>query len=461
MIELTFCGAAGTVTGSKYLLRAAGESLLVDYGMFQGTSELRKLNYEPPPRDPKKIDWLLLTHAHIDHSGLIPRLVRQGFDGQILCTPPTREVVELLLFDSAYLQSEDRNYHKKKGCIDCETVEPLYEKEDVEETLPKIQTQPYGKWRKLSDIFSFRFTNVGHILGSSMVEIVVKENGREVHILFSGDVGRYDMPLNPDPNSPPVVDYLVIESTYGDRRHPSADVFSQIEAIGRQTIEQKGILLVPAFAVGRAQQLILIFRELFVTGRLDKIPIHLDSPMAVDTTKIYCTYPEQLQADVSVVEGPRCILYGPFVHLHRSVDESKALNKVRGPAIVISSSGMLTGGRILHHLIQRLPHKENILMLAGYQAHGSLGRAIQDGAKVVRIHHQPVRVRARVADMRGLSAHADYEELLRWLSPVKQSPKTTFVTHGEPKASRAFSNHLKEKRWKTHIPARGETIRLI
>ena len=458
MFQLTFHGAAQTVTGSKALLEADNVRAMVDCGLFQGLKSLRERNWAPPEYRPESIDALLLTHAHIDHSGYLPRLVRQGFAGPIYVTPPTREVVELLLYDSAKIQEEDARWLNEKSLSKHTPALPLYDCSDVDRTLPLFQVRDYDEWFPVAGDVRARFRDIGHLIGSAMIDMDVEHAGKTERILWSGDVGRYGMPLNADPTPPAGADYLVVESTYGNRSHPHEPALVGFEPLIRRMLEQRSILLVPAFAVGRAQQVIYIARELIHQRRVPEFPIYLDSPMAVDATRIYCKYPENhTVASERLQEDESCVLNGPNVHLCRTTAESKALNNLRGPALVISSSGMLTGGRILHHLKHRLPDPSSTVALVGYQADGTRGRSLQQGAKVIKIHGEMVPVRAHIADLGSLSGHADRDELLRWLSDLPRAPKRVFVTHGEKDAAVALAESLRrEHGWDVRVPELGQ-----
>lgn len=461
MIQLHFHGGAGTVTGSRHLLEVGDERVLVDCGMFQGLKELRERNWAAPGFRPSEVDWVLLTHAHIDHSGYLPRLGRDGFRGPVLCTPPTRDLVEILLYDSAHLQEEDAFYFNAKGLTKHAPALPLYDRHDVDRILRQVRTHAYGDWIELSPHLRARFRDAGHLLGSSMVDVVARDAGREVHLLFSGDVGRYDMPLVADPEAPGDPDYLLVESTYGDRLHPAGAPVAALEPVLRRMLERRAILLVPAFAVGRAQQIIYLAQELVRSGALPEFPIYLDSPMAVDATAIYCRYPEEHGIPAEDLQGDGCVLYGKNVHLVRSVADSKKLNNLDGPALLISSSGMLTGGRVLHHLARLLPQPRHMIALVGYQAVGTRGRALQEGAKHLRVHREEIPVRAEVVDLGHLSGHADRSELQRWLKDVGRAPQQVFVTHGEPAAAAALVDLLHTSRgWNAMAPALGQSVRL-
>jgi metallo-beta-lactamase family protein len=307
---------------------------------------------------------------------------------------------------------------------------------------------------------SFVYRDAGHLLGAASVDARVREDGRETRLLFSGDVGRFDAVLTKDPELAPEADYLVVESTYGNRTHPQLPILDQLEGVLKRTFARGGVLLIPAFAVGRAQQMIFLMDQLVTDGRMRAFPIHIDSPMAIDATRIYASHPEAHRVSLNGIGG-RSLLYGRFVFLHRTRAESEALNSMKGPGVIISSSGMLAGGRILHHCRVRLPHPENTLLITGYQAAGTLGRALLDGAHVVRIHKGDVPVLAEIRDLKGLSGHADAGELLRWLSGVRARPRGVYVTHGEPEAAEALAARIaKERGFPTHVPDLGEAVEL-
>ncbi len=453
MAEITFNGAAGTVTGSRHLVTSRDERVLVDCGMFQGLKELRQKNWEPFPFDPVTLPFVILTHAHIDHSGMLPRLARDGFKGTVICTPPTAELARLLLMDAAHLQEEDAAFLNRKGLTKHKPALPLFDSGDATKAIEQITTRSYGAWTDLSGRIGFRFHNAGHLLGSAMVEMTIKENGSTTRVLFSGDLGRYDVPLNPDPDPPPEADYIVLESTYGNRPHEAASLYDQFERVVKETTTRGGIVVVPSFAVGRAQQVTYVLNVLMEKGRLPTLPIHIDSPMAVDATGIYREHAMETEARGELRAGN--------VLLHRTVEESKALNAFHGPGVLISSSGMLTGGRILHHLKRLLPDPRHTIVLVGYQAAGTRGRGLVEREKTIRIHGEDVPVRARVEDLRGFSGHADPNETMRWLKGCPKPPRGIFLTHGEPEAAAALAQRItKDTGWTTHVAKLGETVRL-
>jgi metallo-beta-lactamase family protein len=461
MAQITFLGAAGTVTGSKHLVEADGKRLLVDCGLFEGPRELRERNWDSLPIDPASIDFVLLTHAHIDHTGYLPRLVRNGFRGPIYANPATAELCQLLLPDSAHLQEEDAAYAERKGFSRHKPALPLYTAEEAQETLGLFQQIPRSASFTISPQFSVRPYDAGHILGSAILELTITEHGRSFVIVFSGDVGRYDQPILKDPQPVARADYLLCESTYGDREHPGDSILDQLAEIINRVAQRGGSAVIPAFAVGRTQTLLYLLRELEEARRIPHLPVYIDSPMAISVTGLYLRHREDHSLVFTEEEGHGDPLNTHEVHMMRTVEESKQINDVLTPCIIISASGMASGGRVLHHLAHRLPDPRNAVLLVGYQAVGTRGRMLLEGARTVRIHGEDVPVRAEVVEFKQLSAHAGRSELLRWLRGFQSPPRRAFLVHGEPEALAAFQGAVESTfHWPVSVPAYRDTVPL-
>jgi metallo-beta-lactamase family protein len=462
MTRLRFLGAAGVVSGSRHLVEAAGQRVLVDCGLFQGEKELRERNWERFAVPPDTIDAVVLTHGHIDHSGYLPRLVREGFQGPILTSPATADLLGLLLYDSAKCQAEDALYANRKGYAKHRPALPLYEERDVDRTLRLVRTVPREEWFSPTEAVRCRFHEAGHMLGSSFVEMEVARDGGQpaTRIVFSGDVGRYDAPLYKDPIAPPACDYLVCESTYGDRDHTPSRPLDELEEVTNEALRRGGMMLVASFAIGRCQQLVYLLRTLMAAGRVPETPVWIDSPMAVDAMEVFRKHGGEHDFSEAKMQGVAESLASPFVRMAKTADESKAINNHRGPGIVIASSGMMNGGRILHHLARRLPDPSTTVLVAGFQAKGTRGRNLVDGAEFLRIHGRDVPVRAVIRKVDALSGHADRHELDRWLGSMP-APKRTFLVHGEPPAARGLAAFLEDRRgWNVYVPALGESVEL-
>ena len=410
MAKLTFLGAAGCVTGSKYLVEAAGKKLLVDCGLFQGTDDLKQRNWNPLPIDPKTFDYLVLTHAHLDHTGWLPVLVRDGYNKTIYANPATIELTEILLKDSGHLQEEETQDAQKHNWSKHPQPRALYTSDDVDPVLRLLRPMPRNGGFDISPEFHIESYDAGHILGSSSLELTIHENGKKTVVVFSGDIGRYDQPILNDP-VPPVtkqIDVLLCESTYGDREHEAGDPLQVLGEIVNRVVKRGGSIVIPAFAIGRTQTFMYYLRQLENLQRVPKVPVYVDSPMALSATELYLKHKEDhdLQFARDEQNGGDPLSVHEF-HLTRSVEESKGINNVKTPCIIISASGMVTGGRVLHHLAQRLGDARNCVILGGFQAEGTRGRALQEGAKTLSLYGQMVPVLAEIVEMGQLSAHAE------------------------------------------------------
>ena len=455
MATLKFLGATRTVTGSRHLIEVDGKKFLVDCGLFQGLKALRLRNWEPFPVDPASIEAVILTHAHIDHSGYLPRLVKEGFAGRVYATPATTELARILLPDSARLQEEEADYANKVGSSRHNPALPLYRESDAHTALRQFHSVNYGKPVKLTTRLSFEFIDAGHIIGSGFVLMRLSEDdGSEKSILLTGDIGRYNEPIIHDPATVEEADFLVLESTYGDREHKSIDVRERLAEIVKATASRGGHLLIPAFAVGRTQTILYHLRELEEEGRIPVLPIYVDSPMASSATRLYLRHREGHDLEMKdLMDERRNPLATRLFNLARTREESKQITNRDEPTIVISASGMCTGGRILHHLRRRLPDDRNTILFVGFQAAGTRGRRILDGEREVRIFGEMIPVRAQVELLENLSAHADYHEILRWLDGFRRPPRTTFLVHGEPVAAESLRQKIAARAgWNVIIP---------
>jgi metallo-beta-lactamase family protein len=486
MSSLTFLGAAGTVTGSKHLLKVGGLRILVDCGLFQGAKELRLRNWEPFPVDPKGIDAVILTHAHLDHCGYLPRLVAGGFRGRIYCTPATLDLCTLVLPDSARLQEEDARDANRHGYTKHNPALPLYTSVDAARALTQLQPVGYDRpipiqgWGKdgggtqagtdPSSSVTVEFINAGHLLGSSYARVRV---GGKV-ILFGGDLGRYGRPVLPDPSPIAEADYLLVESTYGDRLHEPDDDGERLARVVRETAQRGGKVIVPSFAIGRVEEVLYWLKRLEAEKRIPVLPVYVDSPMAVGALQFYAARLNELDPGLHPTEGttsgapalPRGARSAAAFATERLVmvaspQQSADLVASRLPSIVISASGMATGGRVLRHLAGTLPNPKNTVLFVGYQSAGTRGRALVDGAKEVKLLGRVVPVAARIERIDSMSAHADAGEIMRWLSGFTRAPRTTFLVHGDPAAVQALSVRVASERgWPVHIARHRETVDL-
>ena len=461
-MHLTFLGATETVTGSKFLLEAAGVRVLIDCGLFQGLKELRLRNWETPPVDPRSLDAVILTHAHIDHTGYLPRFVRQGFRGRVYGTPATIDLLRILLPDSAHLQEEEANFRNKHRRTKHQPALPLYTTEDAEAALRLTESLPYRTPHKLGSSLQFDLLPAGHILGSAFVRF----QSESKIVLFTGDIGRFETPIIEDPTAVESADYLILESTYGNRLHKEQEGHHgklALRDVIVETARRGGTVLIPSFAVGRAQEILFYMRELEEEGQIPILPVYVDSPMAVDAFEIFHDHEEEHDLEMKRLKAAgRNALRTKNVSFVRSVADSKAINEHRYPSVVISANGMATGGRIVHHLMHRLPDERNSVVFVGFQAAGTRGRYLVEGARTIRIYGQDYPVRASIRSIQGFSAHGDYNEILRWLRFFKSPPRKTFLVHGEPRAIVGMKEHIHEKHpdWPVLIPKYTETFEL-
>ena len=443
MSTLQFLGATGTVTGSKYLLEHEGRRVLIDCGLFQGMKELRERNWAPPPFDPKSLSLVLLTHAHLDHSGYLPVLYRNGYDGRILATPATRDLCGIVLPDSGHLQEEDARFANRKGFSRHAPALPLYTEEDGRKVVERIDAIGFDEPREVLPGITATYRSAGHILGAAMIEVRLRSAAGEKVILFSGDLGRPAQPIVPDPVALTPCDHLLLESTYGNRDHEATDPKAHLSAIVNQTVRRGGTVLIPAFAIGRTQHLLYLFREMRLEGTIPTdVPIYIDSPMAIQANKVQIRHPEAIDDETRALPGGTAGMGLGDVKVATTVEESKALNNISYPAIIISASGMAEGGRILHHLAFKLSDHRSIVVLVGFQAAGTRGRALQDGKPFLKIHGREIPVRARVETLGGLSAHADRGEICDWLRAGNVRPGRIHLVHGEPDARDALAERI-------------------
>jgi metallo-beta-lactamase family protein len=465
-IDLTFWGAACGVTGSRYLVEANNIKLLVDCGLYQEREFLNR-NWGPFHVRPEELTAVLLTHAHLDHSGLLPRLVNEGFRGRVICTSATADIAKIMLLDSAHLQEEDAQYKKKRhireGRKGPHPEIPLYTVADAEATFPLFNTVDYNQAVSIGKGIEATFYDAGHVLGSSMIKLSISQGGEKRSIVFSGDIGRWNRPILRDPSVFSRTDYIVMESTYGDREHEGTEeIGDELAEIVKAAFASGGNIIVPSFALQRTQEILYYLNILLRENRIPHLTVYLDSPMAIKITEVYKQHSELMDKEMKdLLRQHHSPFDFPGLKMVETVAESKALNEIKGTVMIIAGAGMCTGGRIKHHLANNISRPECTVMFVGYQAEGTLGRQILDGARSVRIHGQPHPVRARIVQIQGFSAHADRDELLRWLSNLSANPRHIFITHGEKRAAEQFSNFLKEKTgYETSVPTYGMKVRL-
>ena len=464
--KLKFLGAAQNVTGSCHLIEANDMRILIDCGYYQ-ERDFKYRNYEPFVEEPSSIDAVILTHAHLDHCGLLPKLVKDGFKGAVFATEATADIAEIVMRDSAKIQTEDVAYkkkrHKKQGRNSPFPYEPLFRMEDVDRVMPMMKTVRYGKEQKIGTGVTLEFHDAGHILGSSSVKIEVTKHGSTRSIVFSGDIGRVNSPILRDPDPFDNADYVCIESTYGNRDHKdNSSIPGTLARVVNAAYKGGGNVVIPSFAIERTQELLYRLGELEIAGRIPKVPVYVDSPMASKVTEVFKRHPELFDKETMerIANGEHpCDFSG--LHLTRSVEDSKAINKRKGTSIIIAGSGMCTGGRIKHHIANNIERPESVILFVGYQAQGTLGRHILGGLERVRLHGEELEVLARIEKVNGMSAHADRSELLQWLKGMKTPPKKVFVIHGEERATAAFAEYVHDRMGlDTHVAVYKEEIEL-
>lgn len=454
-VDLTFLGAAGTVTGSKHLLETDGARVLLDCGLFQGLKELRARNWQAPPLDPQRLDSVVLSHAHVDHSGYLPRLMRAGFGGPIHCTPATADLLRVLLPDAAHLQEEEAAFANRHRTSRHAPALPLFTVEDAQRVLRQVRTTDFGAAFAPARGVEARFTHSGHILGAGLIEC--RLGGRRV--VFSGDLGRYDVPIMRDPDPVEEADALLLESTYGDRLHEAVDRRVRLAEAVKRAAEGRAWLLIPAFAVGRAQEVLFDLRELEEAGRVPSLPVFLDSPMAIEALAIYSRHIAEQDAALrrAVADGTRPYAPRSF-QITKSMEESKRLNETPPPGIILAGSGMATGGRILHHFRRLLPEPRTTVLFVGYQAAGTRGRLLQDGARTLRMFGEEVPVGATILTSDAYSAHADRGEILRWLGGFRRPPGITYLVHGEARATEGLREAVARLGWRVEVARDRERV---
>jgi metallo-beta-lactamase family protein len=452
-VKIHFLGAVDTVTGSRYLVESDGVRVLVDCGLFQGPKKLRERNWREPPFDPASLSAVVLTHAHIDHSGYLPRLCNAGFTGPVYCTRGTRDLLTLLLPDCGHLQEDEARFANRHGTSRHDPALPLYTRADAERCLAQLAPVDFHARFEPAPGFVAWFARAGHIVGSASLAL----DAGSVTLAFSGDVGRPADPIMKRPDHLPAARYVVVESTYGDRRHPEEDPGDALARVIVETVERRGAMIVPSFAVGRAQHLLHLIERLRAARRIPDVPVFLDSPMAIDATALFHAHREEHGLSES-----ECAAMCRLPTCARDVEDSKAIDRRSGPMIVISASGMATGGRVLHHLRRFLPDQRTTVLFVGYQAAGTRGRSLIDGAHEVKLLGQYVPVRAHIVQLDALSAHADYEEMIAWLAASNLSPHRVFVTHGEPSAADALRRRLRDAfGWDAVVPEMGAIAQLV
>lgn len=460
-VKIKFLGGAESVTGSRYLVDAGKFRFLFDCGLFQGLKDLRLRNWDDFPVDPSTIQAVVISHAHIDHIGYLPKLVKEGFAGPIYCTHPTADLMELLLLDSAKLQEEEARFAEKKGYSKHEHPKPLYTEKDAQAVFPLLKTFGYGERISINERVDIVYHDAGHLLGSAITEVYLKGDNQEKKIVFSGDVGRYTSAILQPPAAVHQADILLVESTYGNKDNPYDDPTDDFVRIVNETFARGGVLLIPAFAVGRTQGILYYLRQLMKEDKIPDVPVYIDSPMAISATYLFFKHPTYLKKEFNLHEFAREVETNMLVFV-RSNEHSKSLNEIKKNAIIISSSGMMTGGRILHHLYHRLRREQDTILIAGYQAEGTRGRRLLDGEKTIKIFGEHVPVKCTVEYISSMSGHADKGELFQWLGNFKDSPKLTFTIHGEGENLHAYAKHIRNTLgWNVMVPKYLESITLF
>ncbi len=459
--SLQFLGAAGGVTGSKYLFSYGDDQVLIDCGLFQGLKELRQRNWAALPIDPARLRAVILTHAHIDHSGYLPRLVSKGYKGPVYATPGTCDLLGVMLPDAAHLQEEEARYARRKGYSRHSPALPLYTVEDAEQSLTLLRPVRIGQTIEVIKGVSLGFGRVGHILGAGSARLSFEVNGQRKTFMDSGDLGRYDRPILKNPDPAGSADWLLLESTYGDRLHEKNSEI-ELRNLIKETVAQRSCLIIPAFAIGRTQDLIYTIRKMEDDGEIPAIPVHVDSPMGLEATEIYCRHTEEHDFEMQQLRSKdNCPISSHKMVVHKTPEQSKSINQFKGPMVIISASGMATGGRVLHHLKHRLPNADTTVLFAGYQAEGTRGRSLQDGAKEIKLLGEVVPVRAKIKVFDGFSAHADQGEILRWLGTFKKAPQMTYIVHGEPPAAAALADVIRAQlKWKVEVARHQQKVAL-
>jgi metallo-beta-lactamase family protein len=460
-VSLQFLGAAGGVTGSKYLFSHGGDQVLIDCGLFQGLKELRLRNWAPVSIDLARLRAVILTHAHIDHSGYLPRIVGKGYKGPIFATPGTCDLLGVMLPDAAHLQEEEARYANRKRYSKHSPALPLYTVEDAQRSLTLLRPVQMKESVEVIEGVFLDYGRVGHILGAGSVRLSFQLNGQKRTLMDSGDLGRYDRPILKDPEPAGAADWLLIESTYGDRMHPKESE-TELRNVIKETAAQRSCLLIPAFAIGRTQDLVYTIRKMEDAGEIPPIPVYIDSPMGIEATAIYSRHTDEHDFEMAQLSNhDRNPLRSRNMVVARTPEQSRAINNIKGPLIIISASGMATGGRVLHHLKQRLPNQETTVLLVGYQAEGTRGRLLQDGAKEIKMLGEMVPVRAKIKVLDGFSAHADQGEILRWLRTFKKPPRMTYIVHGEPPAANALAEAIRAQlKWNVAVAKHQQIVPL-